>query len=180
MPARSLVPHVGEDRTVRRVSRAIAIRCKRPALVLTIGSLVAAAFVLAFQGAASANDDPPGGCSNWTLRGDYGILVSGVRALGPTVTETFIGTAIRTYDGRGNFEQIDNSHGTVTGAVTNTSGFGTYTVNANCSGTSTLLLPGAPPIETSFVIVDHGDEVKDIVMSPLPNLVTAVLTRVGR
>jgi hypothetical protein len=147
-------------------------------LLVTFGLGVAATMVLA-QGAVSANGDAHRGCSNRTLRGDYGILVSGVRALGPTVTETFIGTAIRTYDGRGNFEQIDNSHGTVTGAVANSPGVGTYTVNANCSGTSTLFLPGAPPIETSFVIVDHGDEVKDIVMPPAPNLVTAVLTRVG-
>jgi len=178
MFARSLVPHAGEDRTVRRVSRAITAHCKGAALLVTFGLGVAATMVLG-QGAVSANDDAHRGCSNRTLRGDYGILVSGVRALGPTVTETFIGTAIRTYDGRGNFEQIDNSHGTVTGAVTNSPGVGTYTVNANCSGTSTLFLPGAPPIETSFVIVDHGDEVKDIVMSPAPNLVTAVLTRVG-
>ena len=36
------------------------------------------------------------------------------------------------------------------------------------------------PIETSFVVVDHGDEVKHAVMSPQPQIVTAVERRVGR
>ena len=46
---------------------------------------------------------------------------------------------------------------------------------------SSPAFPGAPfPVETAFVIVDQGEEVQDIVMAPQPNLVTAVLTRVGR
>ena len=49
----------------------------------------------------AATDDGPRGCSNRTLRGDYGILVSGIRGLGPGVRESFVGTALRTYDGRG-------------------------------------------------------------------------------
>ena len=44
-----------------------------------------------------------------------------------------------------------------------------------------IFIPGAPfPIETSFVIVDHGDEVKHAVMSPQPQIVTSVERRVGR
>ena len=44
-----------------------------------------------------------------------------------------------------------------------------------------VFIPGAPfPIETSFVIVDHGDEVKHAVMSPQPQIVTSVERRVGR
>ena len=44
----------------------------------------------------TAADDDALGCSNRTLRGDYGILVSGVRGLGPGVRESFVGTALRT------------------------------------------------------------------------------------
>ena len=44
----------------------------------------------------TAADDDALGCSNRTLRGDYGILVSGVRGLGPGVRESFVGTAFRT------------------------------------------------------------------------------------
>jgi len=42
-----------------------------------------------------------------------------------------------------------------------------------------LFISGAPfPVETSFVIVDNGKEVKEAVMSPQPNLVTSVLHRI--
>jgi hypothetical protein len=140
---------------------------------------VAAVGALTFPGNVSANAESRRTCNNRTLRGDYGLIVSGVRALGPDVTESFIGTAIRTYDGSGRFEQVDNSHGTVTGAVTNIQASGTYAVNADCSGTSTIFFPDAPPIETTFVVVDRGQEVNDIVMAPQPNLVTAVLRKVG-
>jgi hypothetical protein len=150
-------------------------------LAIPVALLAGCATVVAFTfpRTLSAHEEARRGCSNRTLRGDYGVMVSGVRALGPAVTESFIGTAIRTYDGRGNFEQVDNSHGTVSGAMSNVQASGTYTVNADCSGTSTLRIPGAPPIETAFVVVNQGNEVDDIVMSPQPNLVVAVLRKVG-
>ena len=120
-------------------------------------------------------------CSNRTLRGDYGILVSGIRGVGPGLRESFVGTALRTYDGDGQFTQIDNGHGEITGFRQNVPAYGTYEVHADCSGTSLIYFPGAPsPVETAFVIVAHGDEVKDAVMAPAPNIVTASLWRVGR
>ena len=94
------------------------------------------------------------------------------------MTESFIGTAIRTYDGLGNFQQVDNSHGTVTGQRPMSVDRDVYR-ECRCSGTSTLMIPGAPPIDTAFVIVDQGNLVNDIVMAPQANLVTAVLRRVG-
>ena len=131
--------------------------------------------------ATAASKDGFGECTNRTLRGDYGILVSGVRGAGPGVVESFVGTALRTYDGDGQFTQIDNGHGAVRGFQRDVPAHGTYEVNANCSGTSLIYFPGAPsPVETAFVIVAHGDEVKDAVMAPAPNLVTASLWRVGR
>ena len=131
--------------------------------------------------ATAANQDGPRGCTNRTLLGDYGILVSGVRGAGPGVTESFVGTALRTYDGDGQFTQIDNGHGEITGFRQNVPAYGTYEVHANCSGTSLIYFPGAPsPVETAFVIVAHGDEVKDAVMAPARNIVTASLWRVGR
>lgn len=160
-------------------SRLIRVPFVRVAIRVALLAGAAAVVAFTYQRTLSANDEGRRGCSARTLRGDYGVLVSGVRALGPGVTESFIGTAIRTYDGRGNFEQVDNSHGTVTGAMTNGVSIGTYVVNADCSGTSTLTIPGAPPIDTAFVIVNQGTEVDDIVMAPQPNLVKAVLRKVG-
>jgi hypothetical protein len=118
------------------------------------------------------------GCSNRTLQGDYGIAVSGIRAAGPTATEAFVGTGIRTYDGEGNFTQVDNTHGATTGVSVRPAN-GTYEVNADCSGRSLIYPTGAAVvIETSFVIVHGGDEVHDAVMRPLANMVTAVARRV--
>ena len=57
--------------------------------------------------------------------GDYGILVSGIRALGPGVTESFVGTALRTYDGHGQFTQMDNGHGQMTGFQQDVPAYGT-------------------------------------------------------
>jgi hypothetical protein len=152
----------------------------RLAISVATAAGVAAIVAFTFPGTVAANDGGRRSCSERTLRGDYGILVSGVRAVGPGVTESFIGTAIRTYDGRGSFAQLDNSHGQLTGQTRNAPATGTYDVNADCSGTSMIFFPGAPfPVETAFVIVDGGEEVKDVVMAPQPNLVTAVLSRVG-
>ncbi len=147
---------------------------------LAAGLVAVAGFSLSGTVTAS-NDQGPRACSNRTLRGDYGILVSGVRGLGPGVRESFVGTALRTYDGQGQFTQIDNGHGEITGFRQDVPAHGTYEVAANCSGTSLIYFPGAPsPVETAFVIVAHGDEVKDAVMAPAPTLVTASLWRVGR
>lgn len=55
---------------------------------------------------------------------------------------------------------------------------GAYEVNADCTGRSSLNVPGVPyPIECSFVIVGNGRQVKAAVTSPKPNIVTALLDR---
>jgi hypothetical protein len=74
--------------------------------------------------------------------------------------------------------RVDQAHGQSTGARRDVPGSGTYDVQPDCSGTSTIYFAGAPPIETAFVVVDNGKEVKDIVLSPQPNMVTAVARRV--
>jgi hypothetical protein len=156
-------------------------RFLRRTVAVAIASGLAAIVALTLQGTVTANDDGRRACNNRTLRGDYGILVSGTRAAGPGATEQFVGTGLRTYDGDGAFTQVDNSHGQVTGARRDVPASGTYEVKADCSGTSMIFFPGAPfPVETAFVIVDRGEEVKDVVMAPQPNIVAAVLHRVGR
>ena len=43
-------------------------------------------------------------------------------------------------------------------------GFGTYTVNPDCTGTAVLFpTPGAPPIPQHFVIVNNGKEILGVV-----------------
>jgi hypothetical protein len=99
-------------------------------------------------------------CNDATLNIDYGAVITGIRGIGPGVTEMFVGTSLRTYDGNGGFSDTGSFHGANTGVQNGGPVSGTYHVNPDCTGTSTLLLP-APvgPIESSFVIVDNGKEV---------------------
>ena len=162
----------------------------RRAIPLTIAATVAVIVAAGvFHGVTAQDAQSTGGaehgreCSNATLRGDYGRLSSGIRPApaNPALTESFVGTGLRTYDGQGAFTEVSSSHGQISPPNRNTPGTGTYEVNADCTGTSMIFIPGAPfPIETSFVIVDHGDEVKHAVISPQLQIVTAVERRVGR
>jgi len=135
----------------------------RHAVSVASAAGIAALIGVSFSSTATAaNDDNRRGCNLASLRGDYGILVSGHKPAGPGVLETFTGTAIRTYDGRGHFTQLDSLFGEVTGFAEDVPAYGTYEVKANCSGTSQIFFPGAPfPADTAFVIVAGGDEVKD-------------------
>ena len=87
--------------------------------------------------------------------------------------ESVVGVVIRTYDGSGNFEQVDNVHGSISGTVPDRPGFGTYVVNADCTGVGYLQLPGFA-IEERLVIVDNGLELRSATMNPPPVMVTGV------
>ena len=123
--------------------------------------------------------DPGGSCNARTLQGTYGIAMQGTRPVPPAAgggTETVIGAAIRTYDWGGNFTQIDNIKGSVTGTVPDRQSFGTYQVNADCSASSQFS-SGPVQIEERMVIVDAGREIRSITASPLPVMVTTVQQR---
>jgi hypothetical protein len=119
-------------------------------------------------------------CSEATLRGAYGIQIQGTRLAPPPApagtVESVIGVIVRHYDGRGNFTQVNNEKGSVSGlGPVDREGFGTYQVNEDCSGAHELHIPGVPvPITDRFVIVDHGREVRHFVVSPAPIMVTGV------
>ena len=164
------------------LSKTLSLSLRR-GLSVAIAAGLMATLALTIPRAVAANDDSPGrACSNRTLRGDYGILISGIAPEGPSgQLETTVGTALRTYDGQGNFMQVDSVHGQISGAVVDRQGSGAYEVRADCSGTATLFLTGVPfPIVSSFVIVEGGEEVKEAVMSPPPAVVSAVQRRVRR
>jgi len=128
-------------------------------------------------------------CSNATLKGEYASYISGVRSLFG-LTENFVGISIRDYDGKGNFtEEWASFHGALSGLQGGTAQprsplSGTYIVNSDCTGSSTLNapdIPNAPPIPpilSDFVIMDHAREVREIVTSPLTNVVSADFKRV--
>jgi hypothetical protein len=147
--------------------------------LLAAGIVAAMAMTLAPR--VAAHDNGRGkACSETTLRGDYGGLASGVRLVpfGPNAgkTETIVSTSLRTYDGAGNFtERGADLHGQLSGVTVDPGGiFGTYEVNADCTGKSTRFVPGVPfPIVSNFVLVDGGRAVKEAVMEPTPSVITA-------
>jgi hypothetical protein len=70
------------------------------------------------------------------------------------------------------------NHPALSGAcVENRPGSGTYSVNADCTGTQILTfnVPGGQVVHTTFVIVRHGKQVLDVVTDP-----HVVITSVGK
>ena len=87
------------------------------------------------------------------MKGEYAAYISGVRSFGG-ITENFVGISLRKYDGNGNFtEEFASFHGAITGNQTATAApdatSGTYQVNANCTGSSTLNSPIPGRLQTS-------------------------------
>jgi hypothetical protein len=161
-----------------RTTKIKTVRRHRVIQAAVATGVVAMVVVTVPRGLTAQDDGRGRACANATLRGDYGFIVSGIRGAGPGVAESFVGTGLRTYDGHGNFTHVDSSHGQLTGAARDREAFGTYEVNANCTGTARMTVPGVPfPVESSFVIVDRGAQVNEAVMSPQPNLVTAIARR---
>lgn len=154
-------------------------RTGRVAASWIVRAAVTAAFVTgtALAGPAYAgNDDAGKGCNDATIKGDYGIQVQGTR-LTPAGMESFIGVVRRTYDGRGAFEQTSNIKGSITGVVPDQPGFGTYQVDADCTGSVTLEpAPGVFIVE-EIVIVQRGREIRTMSFSPPPLMATGVQKR---
>jgi len=88
--------------------------------------------------------------------------------------ETVVGVALTNFDGNGNLTQTDNIHGSISGfPAPDRAGTGTYSINADCTGTMTLDNAGAPPLTLRIVVVDNGSEVRTAVVSPLAVMVSS-------
>jgi len=150
------------------------------ALLVSAGLLL---LVAGTQGSRAGSSVGPGmsfPCTDATIRGTYGVQMHGTGPVPPPVggSQTLIGVVKRTFDGRGNFTQIDNIHGSVTGWTPNRPGSGTYQVNPDCTGSTQFQpAPGAPVIEERIVIVDGGSELYSVTVSPLPTMVSTVAKR---
>jgi hypothetical protein len=117
-------------------------------------------------------------CTEATIQGTYGGQMQGTNPAPGGGIQTVIGVIVRTYDGHGGFTQIDNIKGSVTGIVPDRPGSGTYEVNADCTGI-TLFQPGPGiTLEERMVIVDHGNEIRTIISSPLPVMTSSVQKRI--
>ena len=103
------------------------------------------------------------GCDNETIKGVYGYTVTGVSPVpsAPGQLEQLLGVGIRTYDGQGNFTQVQSEKRASTPATLDVPGAGTYIVNSDCTGTHTT----AMGIQARFVITRKGKEIHWIVVS---------------
>jgi hypothetical protein len=128
---------------------------------------------VAFGGTLWAADEPRP-CNLATLKGDWGIGITGFRPSSPNgPLEQAVGTLIRHYDGAGGFTQVDNVHGAVSGHTPDRPGKGTYIVNADCSAVAKADIPGvAIQPEERFVIVDDGNGSFSATSAPAPLLIT--------
>ena len=117
-------------------------------------------------------------CSEATVRGDYGIQIQGTRPAPGGAIESVIGVVLRNYDGNGSFTQVSNVKGSITGTVPDSQGFGTYDVNADCTGIVRFQAAPGVVIEERLVIVDKGREIRTAVMVPAAVMITGVHQRI--
>ena len=153
------------------------LRLFRRAIPFAAVAILGVALAPSVPSTVAAQDDPGGqGCSTRTLRGSYGLIGTGTRGLGPGVIEQFVTISMVTYDGEGTFTAEGVSHGQTSG-VRGGPVEGTYFVNPDCTGGQTTFIPGVPPLEDRFVIVDNGREVRTVVVSPLTTIASANLRK---
>jgi hypothetical protein len=151
---------------------------KFPRMAMLVMIACALATITNFAWAASDDDrDRDRSCSNRILNGNYGLTIEGLLAIpGPGIQ--IRGVVLQGYDGRGHITQVD--HVVVDGApppVAWRPGTGTYTVNADCTGTATITVTGSPepPLVLYFVVTNDGREIRQVVEG---NAVTATGRRV--
>ena len=96
-------------------------------------------------------------CSNRTLKGTWANSIHGQLFLPDGSTLLIDGIVKTTYDGEGNFTQVDAvaDNGNITPGWR--PGSGTYTVNPDCTGTSTLVVPGMPDLHLQFIVSPSGN-----------------------
>ena len=157
----------------------------RVALILTmVAGIAVARGAISPVNVAAQDGGGVGPCADHTLRGDFGLLASGILKLPPFPggpSEHFVATAMWTFNGDGTFTQQGPGaalHGEINGtAPARGDVLGTYNVDANCTGTMALHVPELPvPIQYAMVIVDNAREIKGIVTSPT-STTTITLTR---
>jgi hypothetical protein len=105
-------------------------------------------------------------CSNYTIQGSYAFTIHGTIFLPNGATILIDGIALQTFDGRGNVAQVD--------AVANNGvlppgwrpGAGSYSVNPDCTGTETLVIPGMPDLHLQIIVAQGGNTIHQVVIDP--------------
>jgi len=105
-------------------------------------------------------------CSDSTLRGSYAFTIHGSIILPDGSTLLVDGLAKQTFDGKGNFTQVDAV--AVGGNLPPgwRPGSGTYSVNPDCTGTQTIVIPGNPDVHLQLIVAQSGNTIHQVVIDP--------------
>jgi len=117
-------------------------------------------------------------CSNSSIRGTYAFTIHGTVFLPNGSTLLVDGIAKETFDGEGNETQVDAvSTNGVLDAPGWRPGTGTYSLNPDCTGTQTIVIPGRADLHLQFIVAQGGNTIHQVVIDP-GIAVTAVGERV--
>jgi hypothetical protein len=145
---------------------------------VTAAVVVGGARIMGADGQENSDHGRGKQCSEATVGGDYGIQIQGTRPAPGGLIESVIGIVLRNYDGHGGFSQVSNVKGSLTGTVPDSPGFGTYEVNADCTGVVRFQPAPGVLLEERLVIVDDGREIRTAVMVPTAVMITGVHQRI--
>jgi len=126
-------------------------------------SLLLLALTLAASPALTAD---PVACGDSTIQGRYAFTIHGTILLPNGASILIDGIALQAFDGRGNVTQVD--------AVAENGvlppgwrlGAGTYSVNADCTGTETLAVPGMSDLHLQIIVAQGGNTIHQVVIDP--------------
>jgi len=126
-------------------------------------SLLLLTFTLAVFSTLSAHATA---CSNASIRGSYAFTIHGTIFLPNGSTLLIDGIAKETFDGEGGETQVDAvaTNGNLTPGWR--AGAGTYSVNADCTGTQTISVPGLPDLHLQIIVAQSGNTIHQVVIDP--------------
>jgi len=125
--------------------------------------LLMLALVLAASSAVTAQASV---CSNSTIQGSFAFTVHRTIFLPNGATILIDGIGLAVFDGKGNVRQVD--------AVADNGflspgwrpGTGTYSVNPDCTGTETIVVPGMGDLHLQLIVAQGGNTIHSVVIDP--------------
>jgi hypothetical protein len=143
---------------MKKALKSISIKSNQVRRIIMRKSIISLVVFASMFVVGAVPNAQAGQCSNASLKGAYGFLDSHTSVPART---PFTALGRWNFDGKGNFTNTltFNDNGTVTHA----NDFGTYTVNADCTG-KIFILGGTGTIE--IVLVDGGKEFYGIATNP--------------
>jgi hypothetical protein len=105
-------------------------------------------------------------CNNSTIRGSYAFTIHGTIILPDGSTLLIDGIDKITFDGSGNLKQVDAVATNGILAPGWRPGTGIYSVNPDCTGTQTIVIPGMSDLHLQFIVAQSGNTIHQVVTDP--------------